>query len=139
MSHALRICVVSVAALAAVLSSPSAAASQAETSFIAFDVAESLRSTMDSDGVVAPSRANPLGVKPVDSKALERKRGGADVLNDLQLKGVVSDNRAINVSTGNNVIADGAFTGTVGMPMVVQNTGNNVLIQNATIVNVQVK
>lgn len=139
MSHATRKCVVALAALAAMLSGPGAGAEESEATFIAFDVAAELRAPMDGDGVVATARANPLGIKPLDSKSLARKRGGADVLNDLQLKGVVSDNRAINVSTGNNVIADGAFTGTVGMPMVVQNTGNNVLIQNATIVNVQVK
>jgi hypothetical protein len=75
----------------------------------------------------------------VDSKVLARKRGGADVINDMQLKGVVADNRAVNVTTGNNFITDGAFANTSGVPLIVQNTGNNVLIQNATIVNVQVK
>jgi hypothetical protein len=80
-----------------------------------------------------------LAMKPVDAKTLAGRRGGADVLNDMKLKGVVSDNKAVNVTTGNNVISEGAFAGTTGLPMVVQNTGNNVLIQNATIVNVQVK
>ncbi|HEX2540204.1 MAG TPA: hypothetical protein VHM00_03875 [Caldimonas sp.] len=88
----------------------------------------------------ASKTATPLlALKPVDPKTLSGRRGGADVLNDMKLRGVVSDNRAVNVTTGNNVISDGAFAGTTGLPMVVQNTGNNVLIQNATIVNVQVK
>ena len=58
-----------------------------------------------------PARAvgSLLGVKPVDAKVLARKRGGADVINDMQLKGVVADNRAINVTTGSNVITEGAF------------------------------
>jgi hypothetical protein len=86
-----------------------------------------------------PVRPNPLGLKPVDAKALAMKRGGADVVNDMLLKGVVAGNRASDLTTGNNVIADGAFTGTVGLPMVIQNSGNGVLIQNATIINVQVK
>ena len=85
-----------------------------------------------------PVRPNPLGLKPVDAKALAMKRGGADVVNDMLLKGVVAGNRASDLTTGNNIIADGAFTGTVGLPMVIQNSGNGVLIQNATIVNVQV-
>ena len=85
-----------------------------------------------------PVRPNPLGLKPVDAKALAMKRGGADVVNDMLLKGVVAGNRASDLTTGNNIIADGAFTGTVGFPMVIQNSGNGVLIQNATIVNVQV-
>ena len=88
---------------------------------------------------LAADRPNPLGRQPLDAKALAAKRGGAEVANDMLLKGVVGDNRASNLTTGSNVISDGAFTGAVGMPMVIQNTGNGVLIQNATIVNVQVK
>ncbi len=87
----------------------------------------------------AVERPNPLGVKPVDTKALTARRGKADVVNDMLLKGVVADNRASNLTTGNNVIAEGSFTGMVGLPLVVQNSGNGVLIQNATIINVQVK
>jgi hypothetical protein len=86
-----------------------------------------------------PVRPNPLGVKPLDAKALATKRGGADVVNDMLLKGVVADNRASNLTTGNNTISDGSFSGLVGVPLVVQNSGNGVLIQNATIINVQVK
>ena len=87
----------------------------------------------------AVERPNPLGVKPVDATALTVRRGKADVVNDMLLKGVVADNKASDLTTGNNVIADGSFTGMVGLPLVVQNSGNGVLIQNATIVNVQVK
>jgi len=89
--------------------------------------------------LTAQQAPNPLGVKAVDAKTLAARRGGTEVLNDMTLKGVVSDTRASNLSTGNNVIADGAFTGTVGLPMVIQNSGNGVLIQNATIINLQVK
>jgi hypothetical protein len=84
-------------------------------------------------------RSSPLGVKAVSAKALAAERGGTEVLNEMTLKGVVADTRASNLNTGNNVIADGAFTGTVGLPMVIQNSGNGVLIQNATIINLQVK
>ena len=87
----------------------------------------------------AVERPNPLGVKPVDTNALTARRGKADVVNDMLLKGVVADNKASNLTTGNNVIAGDSFTGMVGLPLVVQNSGNGVLIQNATIINVQVK
>lgn len=87
----------------------------------------------------APARAGPLGGKPVGQAALAANRGGAQVVNDMKLKGVVTDNQASNLTTGNNMISDGAFSGAAGLPMVIQNSGNNVLIQNATIVNVQVK
>ena len=80
-----------------------------------------------------------FGTKPLELRALERRRAGTDVFNDAQLRGVVTNNSAVNVATGNNVISDGAFSGQSGIPLVVQNSGNNVLIQNATIINLQVK
>lgn len=89
---------------------------------------------------VAPAaRVTLLGLKPVDAKTLAAKRGGSDVVSDMRLKGVVADVRTKDVTTGNNVIADGAFAGAAGLPMVIQNSGNGVLIQNSTIVNLQVK
>lgn len=84
---------------------------------------------------------NPLGAKTLDSVALARQRGGTDpgTLSDMKLNGVVGSNNASNLTTGNNAISDGAFAGVNGVPLVVQNSGNNVLIQSATIINVQVK
>ena len=71
---------------------------------------------------------------------LERSRGGADIVNNnARLSGVVSGNSAVNVSTGNNVINGGAFANAAGIPVVIQNSGANVLIQNSTIVNLQLK
>lgn len=93
----------------------------------------------DSAQPQAPEvRTSAFGV-PVTAVALGSARGGTDVFNDMKLKGVVADNQAANLSTGGNVIADGAFSGASGLPMVIQNSGNNVLIQNATIVNVQLQ
>ena len=94
-----------------------------------------------SEQAVVVRVPSPLGLKMLDSRALAKHRGGSDaqVINDMKLSGVVSDNRASNLTTGNNVITDGAFAGVNGVPLVVQNSGNNVLIQSATIVNVQVK
>ena len=82
---------------------------------------------------------NPMGLKPIGAKALAKQRGGTEVASEMVLKGVVSDNRAVNVSTGNNSIEGGALANASGLPIIIQNTGNNVLIQNATIVNVQLK
>jgi hypothetical protein len=87
----------------------------------------------------ADMRRNPFGSKPVAGVSLATRRGGDRVVNDNQLKGVVADNKASNLTTGMNVISEGAFTGSSGMSTVIQNSGNNVLIQNSTIVNVQVK
>ena len=86
-----------------------------------------------------PEMQSPFGEKWLDDDALAERRGGTDtVINEMKLSGVVSDNKAIDLSTGNNAITEGSFAGVSGVPMVVQNTGNNVLIQNATIVNVRV-
>jgi hypothetical protein len=84
-------------------------------------------------------RRNPFGSKPMTAAALAARRGGDRIFNENQLRGVVADNNASNLTTGTNIISDGAFAGSVGLPMVIQNSGNNVLIQNATIVNVQLK
>ena len=134
MSHAIRIVIISVATLAALCSSQSVAAAEEGSA-----AATAPTPPVESTAAPIATRPLPLGVKPVDAKVLARKRGGADVVNDMQLKGVVADNRAINVTTGSNLITEGAFANAAGVPMVVQNSGNNVLIQNATIVNVQVK
>jgi hypothetical protein len=136
MSYAMRMCLVAAATAAALVACQSAAADDVQAAATPISpLPESARAEI----VVPAARTNPLGVEPMDLKTLARRRGGTDVFNDMQLKGVVADNRAINVSTGNNSITDGALAASAGVPMVVQNTGNNVLIQNATIISVQVK
>ncbi len=88
----------------------------------------------------APQRTGSLLLaKPVTADVLAAHRGGAQTLNDIKLDGVVADNHAVNLATGSNTISDGAFANAAGLPLVVQNSGNNVLIQNATIVNLQLK
>lgn len=94
--------------------------------------------TTDQQGEV---RAGELfGSVAVDSLDLAISRGGTEVThNDLKNNGVVSDNHASNLVTGSNWVTEGSFAGATGFATVVQNSGNNVLIQNATIVNLQVK
>ena len=55
----------------------------------------------------------------------------------MTLNGTVTDTHSDHVVTGSNSIGAGSFNGASGLPMVIQNTGNGVLIQNATILNVQ--
>ena len=77
---------------------------------------------------------------PLTGQKLAVLRGGFDTVNnDMQLSGSVANNSAVNVASGNNYIADGSFTNMTGLPVTIQNSGSNVLIQNATIVNVQFK
>ncbi|QBY50786.1 hypothetical protein [Cupriavidus oxalaticus] len=76
--------------------------------------------------------------KAVPVSKLDDIRGGAEVtVNDMRLHGTVADNAAWDVVTGTNRITEGAFANAAGIPTAIQNSGNNVLIQNATIVNVQ--
>ncbi|CAG9177344.1 hypothetical protein LMG23992_03479 [Cupriavidus laharis] len=93
-------------------------------------------------GGATRATSNPFGatVAAVASDKLDGVRGGADlVVNDMRLHGTVADNAAIGTYSGSNIVTDGAFANAAGIPTAIQNTGNNVLIQNATIVNVQFK
>ncbi|MCY1220720.1 hypothetical protein D3C81_928050 [compost metagenome] len=78
--------------------------------------------------------------KAVPVSKLDDIRGGAEVtVNDMRLHGTVAENAAVNVLSGANSITEGAFSNAAGIPTAIQNSGSNVLIQNATIVNVQFK
>lgn len=86
-----------------------------------------------------PNTVPDWGV-PVVSNQLDDYRGGFDtVYNDMQLNGSVANNVATNLASGHNIITEGSFTNINGLPMVIQNSGSNVLIQNATIINLQYK
>lgn len=78
--------------------------------------------------------------KIVDADRLGQMRGGLDTTsNRNSLDASVHDNSASYIMTGANSIADGSFANSVGLPTVIQNSGANVLIQNSTIVNVQLR
>ena len=78
-----------------------------------------------------------LFAHPVGEETLTTYRGGAQVRNNMTLDGVTADNSAYEVATGSNSIGTGSFANMSGLPIVIQNSGANVLIQNATIVNLQ--
>lgn len=75
-----------------------------------------------------------------DAAVLGDLRGGADIITtEATLGGTVGYNSANNVSTGMNVIDNGSFANSSGLPVVIQNSGANVLIQNATVINLQLQ
>lgn len=88
----------------------------------------------------SPQPATSLG-EPVSDQTLAQFRGGYDVntINQQDLNAALNDNQAYNNITGTNQISGQAFSGASGVPTVIQNSGNNVIIQNATILNVQVR
>ncbi|MFC0168463.1 hypothetical protein ACFFKC_10245 [Pseudoduganella danionis] len=80
------------------------------------------------------------GWRPLAQAALADKRAGSDtVSNNMDVAGSVSGNAAINVVTGANAISAASFANAAGLPVAIQNSGANVLIQNATIINVQMR
>lgn len=96
-------------------------------------------STDANTNTAIPDSASLLG-KPLSLTELDKHRGGQDtVVNDMKLNGVVTNNSAFNLTTGTNSVSQGAFANASGLPLVIQNSGNNVLIQSATILNVQIK
>ncbi len=89
----------------------------------------------------APAPAEALGFAvPADDAQLEHSRGG-DVRTaiDTRFTGTVNGNSATNVSTGWNIIESGSFANMSGIPIVIQNSGANVLIQSATVINLQLQ
>ena len=94
-----------------------------------------------------PQPATPLPVatalsvgfgSAVDPGGLDASRGGTDtVTSNMTLSGTTANNNADHVVTGTNSISGGAFSNLNGIPIVIQNSGANVLIQNATIINLK--
>jgi hypothetical protein len=94
----------------------------------------------DEAAVEAPTEAPAATLgEPVASDTLADLSGGDEtqIINIIDVDGDVTDNTATNVVTGANNIQNGSFDNASGVFSVVQNTGANVLIQSATIVNVQ--
>lgn len=78
----------------------------------------------------------------VSADELEKARGreGFDItaINNMNVQATLTGNAANNNVTGMNIIDHGAFTEASGMFSVIQNSGNNVIIQDSTIVNVTI-
>ena len=92
---------------------------------------------------VLKAEVSVFGSGAIEPGVLDVYRGGAEnltlELNKNQSTGSVTDNQAYNLTTGNNLITNGSLAGASGFSTVIQNSGNNVLIQNSTIINLQVK
>ena len=92
---------------------------------------------------VAPGQDDSIAKgwgKTTGAEELGGLRGGADIVTtEATLGGTVGNNTATNVTTGFNVIDNGSFANSSGLPVVIQNSGANVLIQNATVINLQLQ
>lgn len=95
-------------------------------------------SQADSSG---PS--NPLFANLSKAANLDAQTGKQDVTlinntSNATLAGTVGSTAISDsmVNTGSTMIGSGAFNGMAGIGSIIQNTGNNVLIQDSTILNV---
>lgn len=79
-----------------------------------------------------------LDVALPDSE-LSNYRGGATITNINDLDASLYGNTALDTLTGGNLVTEGALAGMSGVSTLIQNSGNNVLIQNAVILNLQVQ
>ena len=93
--------------------------------------------------VAGSASAHPMYVdglgQAVSADTLGQYSGGTNIHNNQNITGAVTGNSATQVVTGANAISADSFSGAAGLSTVIQNTGNNVLIQNGMIVNVQFK
>lgn len=81
---------------------------------------------------------DPLIADVLGDADLAAQRGGSEThFNQNNANGTVTGNVASQLNTGSNTISESAFSNTNGIPIVIQNSGNNVLIQNSTILNLQ--
>jgi hypothetical protein len=81
---------------------------------------------------------DPLTADVLGDADLANQRGGSETrINQNNATGTVTGNVASQLNTGSNTISESAFSNTNGIPIVIQNSGNNVLIQNSTILNLQ--
>jgi hypothetical protein len=78
---------------------------------------------------------------PVGHETLEQRRAGESrlELNLQETNATLQGNKAVSTVSGANYITGGAFHAASGFPLAVQNTGNNVVIQNAFIINLDVQ
>ena len=94
-------------------------------------------------GSAAPDHLSTIGQglgAPVAEQTLNTYRGGhVFQLSEANLSAQMSDNQASSNITGSNIVSSQAFSGSTGIPTVIQNSGNNVIIQNATILNLHMQ
>ncbi|MBC7505836.1 MAG: hypothetical protein H7267_08965 [Sandarakinorhabdus sp.] len=125
--------------LTACLAAPLAALSNEPAKGAAGETPPAAAASAPSPAQLEARHVDGLG-QPATGGELERLRGGdGGSASSATLDGVVSGNSATNVITGGNAIVAGSFAGATGIPIVIQNSGANVLIQNATIINLQFK
>lgn len=78
-----------------------------------------------------------LASSKVSDHELDKNRGTfvPEVLNSTVLEATATQNVAVNSVTGDNIVNSSAFSNAQGLVNLIQNSGNNVVIQSSTVVN----
>lgn len=85
--------------------------------------------------------------EPLSSNTLDSLSGGEDwqignidmLLNNMNLKSQMEENLLVSTATGANLISNDAFSNANGISTVIQNSGNQVIINSAMILNLRVQ
>jgi hypothetical protein len=85
------------------------------------------------------SKSNGVFDAAISDDMLAGQRGMALITNTNDLDAALHSNSATDVVTGYNMVSEGSLTNNAGLSTVIQNSGNNVLIQNAVILNIQMQ
>lgn len=95
--------------------------------------------SMPALAVAVSPQADTFGT-PMPDQELDQYRGAQDMTFNLQdTEAELYNNRALNTISGANALTGQAFSDASGVSTVIQNSGNNVIIQNATIINVKLQ
>lgn len=85
------------------------------------------------------------GAELASDRELENSRGAADTtftaeaLGVAVLNGIAANNNAAGSVTGNNSISRDAFSNASGVSFVVQNSGNNAVVNAAMVINLSIQ
>ncbi len=92
-----------------------------------------------ADATPSPQGRTQNDTIAVDATALPTSGQGniQDQRADVSQGATLTDNQLTAAQTGSNVLSSSAFSGSRGINHVIQNTGNNVIIQDSTTFNVQ--
>jgi len=85
------------------------------------------------------STSSPI-ISGIPDDELDVQRGGEIVpISDATLTATMQENSITGSITGTNSVGGSAFTGASGFFTVIQNSGNQVIIQDSTIINLTVE
>ncbi len=94
--------------------------------------------TVAAEGQYKGLSKNEVMLNPLSEDELEARSGGQaigfQVINDSVFNADISNNALNPGSTGDNAVNDSAFSDLSGFALIIQNSGNNVIIQNTTFI-----